>query len=115
MRPVQYRSDCVEGGSSENVTRNGAAATVIGRRAQGHKARRREGVTRMRPEDRVVRATDQAPPDDRPASTGNRHRPGMRGAKSRPPSRARTRHLGRATVTPAPANNGQFKKYRYTK
>jgi hypothetical protein len=37
----------------ENVTRHEAAATVIGRRAQGHKARRREGVTRMRPEDRV--------------------------------------------------------------
>ena len=30
----------------ENVTRHEAAATVIGRRAQGHKARRREGVTR---------------------------------------------------------------------
>jgi IS605 OrfB family transposase len=29
----------------ENVTRHQAAATVIGRRAQGHKARRREGVT----------------------------------------------------------------------
>jgi IS605 OrfB family transposase len=41
----------------ENVTRHEAAATVIGRRAQGHKARRREGVTRARPEDRVVRAT----------------------------------------------------------
>jgi hypothetical protein len=41
----------------ENVTRHEAAATVIGRRAQGHKARRRKGVTRTRPEDRVVRAT----------------------------------------------------------
>jgi hypothetical protein len=53
----------------ENVTRHEAAATVIGRRAQGFKARRREGVTRTRPEDRVVRATNQAPPNDRPAST----------------------------------------------
>ncbi|HEY1670198.1 MAG TPA: hypothetical protein VGG54_31235 [Trebonia sp.] len=43
----------------ENVTRHEAAATVIGRRAQGHKARRREGVTRARPEDRAVRATGQ--------------------------------------------------------
>jgi IS605 OrfB family transposase len=90
--------------SFENVTRHQAAATVIGRRAQGFKARRREGVTRTRPEDRVVRATDQAPPDDRQVSTSSRHRPGMRGTKSRPPDRARTRHLGRATVTPAPAN-----------
>ena len=92
----------------ENVTRHEAAATVIGRRAQGHKARRRKGVTRTRPEDRVVRATDQAPPDDRTVSTRNRHRPGTRGAKSCPPSRARTRHLGQATVTPAPATNGQL-------
>ena len=46
----------------ENVTRHQAAATVIGRRAQGHQARRREGVTRTRPEDRVVRATNQTAP-----------------------------------------------------
>jgi IS605 OrfB family transposase len=89
----------------ENVTRHQAAATVIGRRAQGFTARRREGVTRTRPEDRVVRATDQAAPDDRQASTRNRHRPGMQGTKFCPPSRTRTRQLGRATVTPAPANN----------
>ena len=92
----------------ENVTRHEAAATVIGRRAQGHKARRREGVTRTRPEDRLVRATNQAAPEGRQATTSNRHRPGTRGTKSRPPSRARTRQLGRATVTPAPANNGQL-------
>jgi IS605 OrfB family transposase len=48
----------------ENLTRHEAAATVIGRRAQGLKARRRKGVTRRRPEDRFVRATDQARPDD---------------------------------------------------
>jgi hypothetical protein len=47
----------------ENVTRHQAAATVIGRRAQGFSARRREGVTRTRPEDRAVRAIDQAAPD----------------------------------------------------
>ena len=91
----------------ENVTRHQAAATVIGRRAQGHQARRRKGVTRTRPEDRVVRATDQAMPDDQQATIRNRHRPGTRGTASRPPGRARTRLLSRATVTPAPANNGQ--------
>jgi IS605 OrfB family transposase len=85
----------------ENVTRHEAAATVIGRRAQGHKARRRKGVTRTRPEDRVVRATDQATLDDQQANTRDRHRPGTRGTKSRAPGRASTRHLGRATVIPA--------------
>jgi hypothetical protein len=94
----------------ENVTRHQAAATVIGRRAQGFQARRRKGVTRTRPEDRVVRATDQATPDDRQVNTRNRHRPGTRGTESRSPGRASTRHLGRATVTPAPANNGQPKQ-----
>jgi hypothetical protein len=59
----------------ENVTRHHAAATVIGRRAQGLKARRRKGVTRTRPEDRDVRATLQAPPENRQVSTRNRHRP----------------------------------------
>jgi hypothetical protein len=90
-----------------NVTRHQAAATVIGRRAQGHKARRRKGVTRTRPEDRAVRATNQAVPDSQQATTGSRHRSGMRGTKSRPPDEARTRLPGRATVTPAIANNGQ--------
>jgi IS605 OrfB family transposase len=92
----------------ENVTRHAAAATVIGRRAQGHKARRRNGVTRTRPEDRVVRATNQAAPDDQQANTRNRHRPGTRGTKSRLPGRTSTRLLGRATVTPAQAINGQL-------
>jgi hypothetical protein len=92
----------------ENVTRHQAAATVIGRRAQGFRARRRKGVTRTRPEDRGVRATNQTGPDNPQASsTGNRHRPGMRGTESRPPDRPRTRQPRRATVTPAPANNGQ--------
>jgi IS605 OrfB family transposase len=90
-----------------DVTRHEAAATVIGRRAQGHKARRREGVTRARPADRAVRATDQAGPADPRVTTGSRHRPRMRGTESRPPGRARTRLQGRATVTPAPADNGQ--------
>ncbi|MGH3559231.1 MAG: hypothetical protein ACRDTK_17365, partial [Mycobacterium sp.] len=91
----------------KNVTRHQAAATVIGRRAQGHKARRREGVTRTRPEDRAVRATNQAAPENQWA-TSNRHRPGTRGTKSRPPRRARMRLPARATVIPATANNGRF-------
>lgn len=95
----------------ENVTRHQAAATVIGRRAQGFRARRRKGVTRTRPEDRGVRATDQAGLDKPQASsTGNRHRSGMRGIESRPPDRARTRQPRRATVTPAPANNGHDRR-----
>lgn len=84
----------------ENVTRHEAAATVIGRRAQGHKARRREGVTRARPEDHAVRATNQAGPNDPAVSTGSRHRPGTRGTESRSPGRARTRLPDRATVIP---------------
>jgi IS605 OrfB family transposase len=91
----------------ENVTRHEAAATVIGRRAQGHKARRREGVTRARPEDHAVRATNQTGPNKPRVNTGSRHRPGMRGTESRPPGRSRTRLPGRATVTPAPANDSQ--------
>jgi hypothetical protein len=91
----------------KDVTRHEAAATVIGRRAQGHKARRREGVTCTRPEDRAMRATDQAGPSEPRVSTGSRHRPGTRGTESRPPGRARTRLPGRATVTPAQANDGQ--------
>jgi IS605 OrfB family transposase len=87
----------------ENVTRHEAAATVIGRRAQGHKARRREGVTRTPPADGAVRATDQAGPNEPRVSTGSRHRPGTRGTESRPPHRVRTRLPDRATVTPAPA------------
>jgi IS605 OrfB family transposase len=93
----------------EDVTRHQAAATVIGRRAQGFTARRRKGVTHPRPEDRGVRATDQTGPHSPQASTtGNRHRSGTRGTTSRQPNRTRTRHPGRATVTPAMANNGQL-------
>jgi len=84
----------------KNVTRHQAAATVIGRRAQGHKARRRESVTRTRPEDHVVRATDQAGPCGTRA-TASRHQARMRGTKSRPPTWHETRSAGRATVTPA--------------
>ena len=43
------------------TTGHHAAAVVIGRRAQGRKARRRAGVTRPRPEDHVVRAAPRAP------------------------------------------------------
>jgi hypothetical protein len=92
----------------ENVTRHEAAATVIGRRAQGFKARRREGVTRTRPEDRAVRAANQAGPHSRRANTASRPT-GKRGTKSRPPGTGTTM-AGRATVTPAPsASNGQLR------
>jgi IS605 OrfB family transposase len=42
------------------TTRHQAAGLVIARRGQGHRARRRTGVTRARPEDRAGRATVQA-------------------------------------------------------
>lgn len=90
----------------EDVTRHEAAATVIGRRAQGHPARRRKGVTRSRPEDRVGRATDQTAARSQPANTSSRHRPGMRRIKSRPPGRTCTRLPGRATVTSATGQHG---------
>lgn len=92
-----------------NVTRHQAAATVIGRRAQGFTARRRTGVTPQRPEDRPVRATAQTAPNSPAATTGSRHEPGTRGTTSRRPTSTRTRQPGRATVTPALlANNGQL-------
>jgi hypothetical protein len=68
-----------------NVTRHQAAATVIGRRAQGYSARRRKGVTPQRLEDHAVRATNQTVLTSPPAITGSRHEPGTRGATSRPP------------------------------
>lgn len=83
-----------------NVTRHQAAATVIGRRAQGHSARRRKGVTPPRPEDRVVRATNQTVQEE-PRVCGHRHRPGIRGTESRPPHRNERDEPRRATVTPA--------------
>lgn len=92
-----------------NVTRHQAAATVIGRRAQGFTARRRTGVTPQRPEDRPVRATNQTRPNSPTATTGSRHQPGTRGTTSRRPNSTRKRQPGRATVTPALlANNGQL-------
>jgi IS605 OrfB family transposase len=91
----------------KNVTRHQAAATVIGRRAQGHKAWRREGVTRTRPEDHVVRATNQTAPRSQQVTTSSRHQPGTRGSESRQPGWTRMRPPGRATVTPATANYGR--------
>jgi IS605 OrfB family transposase len=92
-----------------NVTRHQAAATVIGRRAQGLSARRRKGVTPQRPEDHAVRATNQTELTSPPATTGSRHEPGTRGVTSRRPHSTRTRLPGRATATPATANNGQLR------
>jgi hypothetical protein len=77
----------------EHVTRHEAAATVIGRRAQGYKARRREGVTRARPEDLAVRATNQAELNTPAAKTGSRHRPrdtGKQIPRARPGKNAAT-------------------------
>jgi IS605 OrfB family transposase len=91
-----------------NVTRHQAAATVIGRRAQGLSARRRKGVTPQRPEDHAVRATNQTELTSPPATTGSRHEPGTRAITSRRPHSTRTRPPGRATATPATANNGQL-------
>ena len=91
----------------KNVTRHEAAATVIGRRAQGHKARRREGVTRARPEDHAVRATNQAGSNDSRANTSSRHRPGTRGTKSRPPSRQERGYCSGQPLPRHPANYGQ--------
>jgi IS605 OrfB family transposase len=92
-----------------NVTRHQAAATVIGRRAQGFTARRREGVTPKRPEDRAVRATNQTGPASPQVNTSRRHQSGNRGSTSRQPNSTRKRLPGRATVTPALANNGQLR------
>ncbi|SDC63968.1 transposase, IS605 OrfB family, central region [Sanguibacter gelidistatuariae] len=90
------------------ITRHEAAATVIGRRAQGHKARRRVGVTRARPEDRTARATTQAVPAPVGITDGH-HRNGTGATKAPGPHRSSTRPPGRATVTPAQlTNNGQL-------
>jgi IS605 OrfB family transposase len=91
-----------------NVTRHEAAATVIGRRAQGHKARRRRGVTPAPPEDGAVRAARQARPHSTGrVSTGPRGR--TRGTTSRRPDQARTPLARRATVIPAKlTSNGQL-------
>jgi hypothetical protein len=97
----------------QDVTRHEAAATVIGRRAQGHKARRRGGASRVQPVDCTADAAELAGPSSRQANTntGGRPRSGMRGTKSRLPSRHRTRPPGRATVIPASPprlpNNGE--------
>jgi hypothetical protein len=68
----------------EITTGHHAAAVVIGRRAHGHKARRRAGVTRPRPEDHGVRATPRAPHAKRAIRDG-----GPRQASRQPPTRRR--------------------------
>ena len=87
-----------------NVTRHQAAATVIARRAQGLSARRRTGVTPQRPEDRPVRATAQTRPKSPTATGADTDRDT---GNHIPPNSTRKRQPGRATVTPAMANNGQ--------
>ena len=91
----------------ENVTRHQAAATVIGRRAQGFKARRRKGVTRTRPEDRLVRATDQAKPENQQVSTSSRHRPRDAGNQIPPARPGKNAAPGPGNRYPGIGNNGQ--------
>jgi hypothetical protein len=87
-----------------NVTRHEAAATVIGRRAQGRKARRKESAPRVQPEDCTGRAAGPAEPSRQQASTttGERHRTGTRGTKSRPPPGNEREHLA---VQPLPRHH----------
>ncbi|MFF3108302.1 hypothetical protein ACFVSN_03885 [Kitasatospora sp. NPDC057904] len=69
------------------VTRHHGAAVAIGRRALGHRIRRRPGVTRARPEDRVGRATGQAASIPRACGTAGPPRTAStprRGDKTRP-------------------------------
>jgi IS605 OrfB family transposase len=97
----------------KNVTRHEAAATMIGRRAQGHKARRKGSGSRVQPAYCTAAAADLARPSSRQANTGSRPRSGTRGTESRPPSRQRTRTPECwATVTPGLVNNGQFQQSR---
>ena len=67
------------------TTGHHAAAVVIGRRAHGHRARRRASVTRPRPEDHGVRAAPRAPQ----AKHANRDG-GTRQAPRQPPPRRKT-------------------------
>jgi IS605 OrfB family transposase len=67
------------------LTGHHAAALVTGRRALGHRARRRAGVTRPRPEDRGVRAAPRAPGGQRTDRNG-----GTRQAQRRPPPGRKT-------------------------
>jgi hypothetical protein len=66
------------------VSGHHAAAVVIGRRAQGHKARRRAGMTLPRPEDRRARATPGVPAAERATREG-----GTSKATRQPPQRWR--------------------------
>jgi IS605 OrfB family transposase len=67
------------------TTGHHAAAVVIGRRAHGHRARRRAGMTRPRPEDHGVRAAPRAPQAKRTDRNG-----GTRQAPRQPPPRRKT-------------------------
>ena len=99
---------------TSTASRHHAAAVVIARRAHGHKARRRQGVTRTRPEDRVGKPTRQAAPQP----VGGREPPALsETARTTPvdktrlgPGRQRTSHAPK-TVRGAPdqrrAQHGQ--------
>jgi hypothetical protein len=74
----------------EITTGHHAAAVVIGRRAHGHRARRRAGMTRPRPADHGVRATPRAPAAKRAGRNG-----GTRQAQRQPHPQRKTRQAKR--------------------
>ena len=84
--------------SPQAVTGHHAAAVVIGRRALGQRARRRERCASMRPEDRKEKAADSAVRAT-PATAGlpgqQARKPGTRKARGQPHRRQRTRRAER--------------------
>jgi hypothetical protein len=82
-----------------NASGHHAAAVVIGRRALGQRARRRERCDSTRPEDRHERATNSAVrPAPAPAGLAQPRptKPGTRAAHGQPPPRRKTPTAGRA-------------------
>jgi hypothetical protein len=99
------------------ASRHHAAAVVIARRAHGHKARRRHGVTRTRPEDRAGKPTCQAVPEpvggwEQPALSEtarttpvDKTRPALAGRRlPRPEDRSRGTRPRSGTAWPTTAN-----------
>ena len=84
--------------SPQAVTGHHAAAVVIGRRALGQRARRRERCASMRPEDRKEKAADSAVRAT-PATAGlpgqQARKPGTRKARGQPHRRQKTRRAER--------------------
>jgi hypothetical protein len=94
--------------TTTTVTGHHAAAVAIGRRAHGHRLRRRPGVTRTRPEDRLGRATGQATPSPRargangpPRTTGDPPGRNTRARRRGHPTAPDSQHRSRGHRTPA--------------